>query len=375
MNKSFNSFALEQKIGQLFIIGIAGTDFETVSRQLLREITPGGICLFSRNLRTANQTRRLLENIAESLPVKPILTLDQEGGPVDRLRRVVTPMPSVRDISVRGSLADAAELARITAEVVRILGFNMNFAPVADVLDEEREKFSNNLYSRIFGKSVGEVSEFVDVYLENLQAGGCLGAVKHFPGLGATEVDSHDELPTVNISKEELYNIDIEPYRKSLANRRVFAVMVGHAAYPQTDLQETASNGKLLPASLNFKITSKLLRDELGFGGLVITDDLEMGAIMKHFGIGEACKMAIIAGVDMLSICAERKNITDGFQSVLQAVRDGEISEARIDESLDRIFQFKSLLQEPLDFSEDRLRELSNEIAALNERLDYQYGG
>lgn len=363
------SLTLDQKIGQLFFIGITGTDVDTETAELLENVAPGGVCLFSRNIRQAAQTRKLLSDISEKLPVQPILSIDQEGGLVDRLRRVVTPMPSVHNLTAKAGVEEVKELAQITAEIVRILGFNMNFAPVVDVVDGEREKFSNGLQSRAFGKSVDEVINLAGVYLDELQRNGCPGSLKHFPGIGAAEVDSHDELPPVNIDNETLYNVDLKPYKELIKDRNVHAVMVGHAAYPLTGLQERDASGKLLPASLNHKITTKLLREELGFDKLVVTDDLEMGAILKNYGIGEACAMAIEAGNDMLLICASQTAIKDGYNFLREAVRTGRISETRINESVKRISEFKNLLSPPLSFDESRIAELSKSIEQLNAKL------
>jgi beta-N-acetylhexosaminidase len=145
--------------------------------------------------------------------------------------------------------------------------------------------------------------------------------------------------------------------------------MVAHASYPKTGLQQVSLDGKLLPSSLNENVINGLLRTELGFDGLVITDDLEMGAIVKHFGTGEACVLAINAGADMLAICADAGRIREGFQAVLDAVNDGRISQPRLNESLDRIEAAKSLLQEPLPFNTKRLAELSDQVVRLNEEL------
>lgn len=363
------SLTLEQKIGQLFFIGIPGAEIDAETDKLLEKITPGGVCLFSRNIRQAEQTRKLLTNISEKLPVPPILSIDQEGGLVDRLRRVVTPMPSVHNLTTKGSVAEVKEMAQLTAEIIRILGFNMNFAPVVDVVDETREKFSNGLHSRAFGKSVDDVVDLAGAYLAELQSSGCPGSLKHFPGLGATEVDSHDELPSVNINNETFYSIDLKPYKEFIENNSAQSVMVGHAAYPSTDLQEQDANGKLLPASLNHKIITKLLREKLGFNKLVVTDDLEMGAILKNYGIGEACAMAIEAGNDMLLICANQAAINEGYDFMMEAVRASRISEARIDDSIERISEFKKLLQSPPAFDESRLATLSKRIEQLNAKL------
>jgi beta-N-acetylhexosaminidase len=268
------------------------------------------------------------------------------------------------------TLEDTKNFAMMTAEIIRMLGFNMNFAPVVDVIDESRANSYNGLYSRAFGKSKSEVVEFAKEYLENLQYNGCLGCLKHFPGIGASQTDSHEELPIVYLTGDELFEIDLFPYRRLLPTKIVHSVMIAHASFPRFDLQETDNNGKLLPSSLSFNIVTKLLREELAFQGVAITDDLEMGAIVKNYGIGEACQMAISAGVDMLAICANTNFIREGFNSILDAVKTGDISESRIDESLRRISHLKSLMKPPLPFNAKRLQILSDEIVKLNNTIN-----
>ena len=205
--------------------------------------------------------------------------------------------------------------------------------------------------------------------MRTLHTKGIIGCLKHFPGLGATQVDSHEELPTVKISETELFSTDLFPYRELITSTNVQAIMAAHAAFPNVGLQETGQNGKLLPSSLSYKFVTTLLRGELQFDGLVITDDLEMGAIVKNYGIGDACKMAVAAGADMLAICADPNAVREGYDAVLQAVNDGEISLDRIDESLIRIASIKTMFSEPPTFDPDRLEKLSNEIAAFNDQL------
>ncbi|MBA3631837.1 MAG: glycoside hydrolase family 3 protein [Acidobacteria bacterium] len=371
MLEQIPDLSLQQKIGQLFFIGISGVEVDENLRELFREISPGGVCLFARNIRTAEQVRRLLTDIRDILPVEPLLSLDQEGGVVDRLRRISTPMPSASSIKI---VEEARHLAEITTEVVRLLGFNMNFAPVVDAVDEKRRQFTNGLYSRTFGKSK-DVIELAGSYLKTLQANGCLGCLKHFPGLGASEVDSHEELPIVNLTRKDLLENDLSPYRELFKTGQVHAVMVAHASFPAFDLQETDSDGKLLPSSLSYNFVTKLLREELGFTGLTITDDLEMGAIVKNYGIGKACVLAINAGEDMLAICADADAVRGGFQAVLEAVKNGEISEKRINQSLQKIAHLKTLAQPPLPFDAARLAVLSEKIAELNKKVNYSYGG
>lgn len=367
MIDKLRSLPLEQKVGQLFFIGISWPEMDDPTRKLLKTISPGGVCLFSRNIRERSQTRELLDSICDELPVRPFLSVDQEGGLVDRLRRIMSPMPAANKIMTPET---AVELAEIIAEALLTLGFNMDFAPVVDVIDHERAETTNGLFSREFGRSKEDVVRLAGSFLNSLQAAGCVGCLKHFPGLGAAVVDSHEELPRVTISENEFVSIDLFPYRELLKTGDAKAVMVAHAAFPEVNLQETDKNGKLLPSSLSHSLITKLLRGELGFDGLVITDDLEMGAIVKNYGIGEACKMAVNAGVDMLAICADPDRIRKGYQAVLTAFESGEIDAERLDSSLSRIAELKTQLHLPLVFSSERLDTLSARITDLNEDLD-----
>jgi beta-N-acetylhexosaminidase len=362
----FSSLSLEQKIGQLFFIGISGPEMDAATRDILIEISPGGVCLFARNIKEAGQTRDLLDGLRCALPVTPLLSVDQEGGLVDRLKRIITPMPAASKIL---NAEDATRLGSIIGETLCILGFNMDFAPVVDVIDETRATYSNGLFSRTFGKSTEDAAIFAGEFLNALQANGIFGCLKHFPGLGASQVDSHEELPQVDISEGEFASIDLFPYGELIKKKEVHAIMAAHAAYPKHRLQESDENGRLLRSSLSYNFVTTLLRGELKFDGLIITDDLEMGAIVKNYGIGEACKMAVNAGADMLAICADPNSIRGGYDAVLNAARSGELSSDRIDESLERIAALKTILSPPIDFDPARLAQLSDDVAALNDRL------
>ena len=365
---SFDPRSLEQKVGQLFFIGISGPELDAATRELLDEVSPGGVCLFARNIRDAEQTRKLLDELRAYLPVTPLLSVDQEGGLVDRLRRIMTPMPAA---SKMRDADDAGRLGAIVGETLSILGFNMDFAPVIDVVNDERSKYQNGLLSRTFGSSKEDALTSAAAFLDSLQSNGIIGCLKHFPGLGASRVDSHDELPSIDISQNELDSIDLFPYssRERVNRLKAGAVMVAHAAYPQHTLQETGQNGKLLPSSLSYNFVTKLLRGNIGFDGIVITDDLEMGAIVKNYGIGEACKIAVNAGVDMLAICADTEAIRQGHRAVLSAVESGDITQQRLGMSLNRIAALKSKITSQRTFDPARLGQLSAEIAAFNAEL------
>ena len=366
MIEQLSSLSVEQKIGQLFFIGIGGPELDQATSSLLAEVSPGGVCLFARNIKGFVQTRELLDGIRRSSDIEPFLSIDQEGGLVDRLRRIMTPMPAASKLP---SPALAAEQGAIIGETLGILGFNMDFAPVVDVIDEERGKHSNGLFSRTYGASKKVAAEFAGAFLESLQSKNIIGCLKHFPGLGAAQVDSHEELPVVNIPAAELDDTDLFPYRKLLKTTDVHAVMAAHVCFPDHPLQEKDANGKLLPASLSYSFITKLLRGDMGFDGVVITDDLEMGAIMRNYGIGEACKMAVLAGVDLLAICADAENIRSGYKYVCDAVNNGEISIELIDASLARIAKVKAMLAVPPIFDTERLDALSAETASFAAKI------
>lgn len=356
----------EQKIGQLFFIGLPGASIDAEAEKLLTEIDPGGVCLFSRNIKEAGQTRALLDAVTERSSIIPFLSIDQEGGLVERLRRIMTPMPAANRFN---RTEDTEEFGEIIADALLTLGFNMNFAPVVDVIDNGRESSNNGMYSRAFGRNSNEVCELAGAFLTRMQEKGIIGCVKHFPGLGAASADSHEELPQITIAEEELFKKDLAPYRKLFRSNLPEMVMVAHAAYPNIGLQETDQNGRLLPSSLSSKIVTNLLRKELGFGGVAITDDMEMGAIVKNYGIGEACKMAVSAGNDMLAICAKPDAIREGFTAVLKAFENGELPESRLDDSLNRIASLKQKLSPPKPFDQEKISELSERTKELTARL------
>ncbi len=374
---SLLSLSLEQQIGQFFYIGLPGTELDAETRSLLQEVQPGGVIIFGRNVAEPKQLRDLVDGVRELLPVPPLIGVDQEGGLVDRLRKIITPMPSARTIREHGDLAGARGLGRITGEVLRILGFNMNFAPVMSIMTEERDLLSNGLYSRSFGRSPGEVLGYTTVYLRGLQETGMIGCLKHFPGIGAGEVDSHEEMPMVRLSHEDLVAQDLAPYIELFQRRddRVRCVMVSHGGFPNVDIRKGMTGGLLEPASLSHNIVTNLLRKEMGYQHLVVTDDLEMGAIAKHCEIEAATVRAFMAGEDMMLICAHPDIIRRGYQSLLSVARDGKLPKDRVRGSLKRINSLKSIVKPPAPFDIERIKELSDEIATLNEKLNYKYGG
>ncbi len=374
---SLYSLPPEQQVGQLFYIGLSGTELNEETRALIQHVQPGGIILFGRNVQSPQQVRDLLDGIREMLPIEPLFGIDQEGGLVDRLRKIFTPMPSARTIRQHGDLAAVRSLGRISGEVLRMLGFNMNFAPVMSIMTDERDLLSNGLYSRSFGRSPGEVLGYTTVYLRGLQETGLIGCLKHFPGIGAGEVDSHEQMPLVQLSHDDLIAQDLAPYIELFGRRddRVRCVMVSHGGFPNIDIRQEVTGGLLEPASLSHNIVTKLLREELGYQHLVVTDDLEMGAIAKHCEIESAVVRAFKAGEDMNLICAHPDIIRRGYDAMLASAREGKLAKDRMRASLKRIAAMKGIVKPPTPLDLDRFAELSEETARLNEKLNYRYGG
>jgi len=372
----FYSLPFEQQVGQFFFIGLTGTEVDAEARELIEEIKPGGIILFGRNIESPPQVRKLLDDARALVPTPLLCGIDQEGGLVDRLREVFPSMPSARALRQHGDLAGVRTLGQITGEILRMLGFDINFAPVMSIITKERSQLTNGLYSRSFGSSPGEVLGYTTVYMRGLQGTGCLGCLKHFPGIGAGAVDSHIEMPLVPLSRDDLLAQDLAPYIELFqrADDRVRVVMVSHGGFPNIDIKHGTTGGLIEPASISSRIVSKLLREELGYKHLVVTDDLEMGAIAKQFEIEDASVRAFDAGEDMLLICATPETIRRGYRGLLKAAKK-HVSERRMQASLKRIAATKALAKGPLPLDMDRYNKLSADINELNKRLEYVYPG
>jgi beta-N-acetylhexosaminidase len=373
---SLHTLPLEQQVGQFFFIGLSGPDLDAEARALIEEVQPGGIIIFGRNVKSPQQLRDLLDGVREMLP-NPLLGIDQEGGLVDRLRKIFTPMPAARTIRQHGDLAAARALGRITGGALRILGFNMTFAPVMSIMTDERDLLSNGLYSRSFGRSPGEVLGYTTVYLRGLQETGIVGCLKHFPGIGAGEVDSHEQMPLVSLTHDDLVAQDLAPYIELFQRKddRVRCVMVSHGGFPNIDIRQGTTGGLLEPASLSHNIVTTLLRRELGYQHLVVTDDLEMGAIAKHCEIEAAVVRAFLAGEDMMLICAHPDIIRRGYHSLLEVARAGKLPKDRVRGSLRRIAAMKAIVKPAAEFDLEKFKALSDETEKLNEKLNYKYGG
>ena len=273
-------------VGQHLFVGIPGKELTPGTRRWLNDIQPGGVILFARNIGTAGELRALGRALRTELKYRPLLAIDQENGRVNRLREIAGEQPTIAELKREGSVEKVEEFGRSTGRWLHQFCVDIDFAPVFDL---ELTDADNALRDRCWGKTAAEVITWAGAFLEGLEREGVTGCPKHFPGLGAAMLDSHDKLPMISRSREELLREDLQPYRHFM--RRLTAVMVSHGLYPAFDNQ---------PASLSRIVINDLLRRQLGFTGLVFTDDLEMGAIESF---EKAVVDAIHAGADMLLVC------------------------------------------------------------------------
>jgi beta-N-acetylhexosaminidase len=355
---------IEHRIGQLLIIGLPGPQVDASVRELLQTIQPGGVLLEKQNIESAEQLVELTSTVRSLSQVPPLIAIDEEGGRVDRLKDILAPLPSADILCAHGDAGLASQMGELTADALRSLGFNVNFAPVVDIPEDPAAE--NGLAGRYLGKSSGEVIGFASAYLEGLQRGGVIGVGKHFPGLGTTSVDSHASMPQVTLSREELRKRDLLPYIEMFTkiNSRLVAVMVAHAHYTAYD------SASPLPGSISKNIVNGLLRDELGFKGLSITDDLCMGAITSSHSLGEAAVMAIDAGNDMAMVCGTPEQATEAWQAMVEAANKGRITKTHINRSFDHIARIKSMVSPPHPLHETTIERLRDQIAELHQALE-----
>ena len=337
--------SLEQKVGQLFVVRVesaAGvmlgtngakggyTHLTDDMKNLLEEYPPGGFALFADNISSPDQLKALVDELNQSVPVKPILCIDEEGGMVARLGSNYSfDVPRVSNMAAIGATGDtrkAREAGRQIGKYLHDYGFTLDLAPVADVNSNPANVV---IGSRSFGSDPYLVSDMVDAFLDGLHEEGVGGCLKHFPGHGDTKGDTHKGTVKVEKTWDELLTCEIIPFEQNL--KKADAVMVAHIMLPGV-----TSDG--LPASLSKELITDRLRGELGFDGLVITDALAMGAVVNDYGSADAAVLAVEAGVDLLLM---PRDYETAYNAVLDAVNSGRISEERLDESVMRILMFK----------------------------------
>lgn len=325
------SMTTEEKVGQLLVAGIEGTEAGADAVQAVQEYQVGGVILFGRNVESGAQltalNNRLKELNAGNVPL--FLCVDEEGGLVSRMPPEVADLPSAYTFGQTGDPERCYQLGLALAAECRTFGFTLDFAPSLDV-------WSNPANTVIGKRALSTVAEEVARLgvreVDGLTDGGVVPVVKHFPGHGDTSVDSHQDLPVVDKTLEELMETELLPFVQAI-DAGAPAVMVAHILEEGIDPE--------LPASLSPKVVNGLLRETLGFDGMVCTDDLTMGAISNTYGMGEAAVLAVEAGCDLLLVCHQADNLTAARTALLEAVESGRISQERLDESVRRILTVK----------------------------------
>ena len=372
--------SLAEKAGRLLFIGLPVKTLDRRWRALLREVRPGGVILFGRNIETAAQVALLNAQIRDAVGQRVIIGVDQEGGLVDRFRAICEPMPSAKSVRNAGRTELAEQFGALSARVLRLLGFNMNFAPVLDLGGGNED---NGLRARTFGHNPETVSRLAGAYLDGLQEGGVVGCGKHFPGLGGSTVDSHRRLPIIQHTWEEIFERDLVPFLDLMFNRpgsRLHSVMVSHAAFPavseflqlwfrRTGDLPTLEGFHELPATVSGNVVMRLLRLVHKYDGLVITDDMEMGAVVQTLSVAEASLRAVEAGSDMVLICEKEANFDGARDLIVEAIREGRLSIRAVNASNRRMDDVLKMAGEPEQFDEDEFRAASSGMAELKEAL------
>lgn len=324
------TFTDEQLAGQRLMVGFEGTVFNEDLKFLIDTLKIGGVILFSINIKSPDQIEELCRSIqdyARSCGQPPLfIAVDQEGGQVARLKKPFTIFPGNPYMK---SDKDAVDFAEITAAELKQVGINMNMAPVMDVSPEGLESI---MEGRTFGDNPARVARLGVKIIEHLQLNKIMAVAKHFPGIGRTTLDSHLDMPVLHDELSALEQFDLIPFKAAIKGG-VSGVMLSHIFYPELDPR--------WPASLSPPIAGELLRQKMGFNGLVLTDDLDMGAIGKHFDIQGAIQQILSADIDLALICHKGPGIEIGFEEILKGITDNRDLKARGIESVDRIIKTK----------------------------------
>ena len=317
------------KVGQLLMIGIHGKTLNDDAKFMLNEYRVGGIILFDRNMESKDQVKSLITDInktSKSAGLTPLfIGIDQEGGAVARMEDQLTKVPPAEELG-KEPIEQAVSLAKQSGTELKDLGFNINFAPVADL---------GLTYGRSFSTNPDDVVRYASAVGKAYDEAGLWYSYKHFPGIGKTDVDLHADTSVVPVSKETLLNEDTKVFVDLIKQSKpnTYAIMVSHAMYPQIDPDH--------PSSLSKAIITDWLRKDMGYNGVVVTDDMDMGALAKHYTFGDMAVQSILAGSDILLVCHEYEHMQEAYNGLMKAVKDGRISKERLDESVKRILLMK----------------------------------
>ena len=345
----------QEKVGQLLVAGIGETEAGEDGLQAVQDYQVGGVILFGRNVESAEQLASLTNELkalnGDNTPL--FLCVDQEGGRVDRMPPEVDDLSSAYDYIAGGG--DPLERGKVLAAQCAAFGFNLDFSTCLDIWSNPDNTVIGD---RAYGSDPDTVTRAGLAVNEGLSQGGVIPVVKHFPGHGDTSTDSHVDLPVVDKTVEQLKEFELIPFQAAI-EAGTPCVMVAHILMTQIDPD--------LPASLSPKVVTGLLRQEMGFDGVVCTDDLTMGAISNTYGMGEAAVMAVEAGCDLLLVCHEADNLTAAREALLAAVDSGRITMERLDESVCRILSLKqeySLTNHPV--GQPDIEALNAQIGAIS---------
>ncbi len=330
------------------IVGLSGPELTSDEKSLFCEIQPAGYILFSRNLVSAEQIRGLTDSLNSISQHRPFISIDQEGGRVWRTREFSCAPPDAATFSKKATPRQIAQFGALTGQLLQILGINLNFAPVLD-LDHFPEE-NNGLRGRCWGNHSQTVVNNAGIFNRWMRKQTILSCGKHFPSNGLALSDPHHDLPVADASKEDLLKADLLPYTALMPE--LDAIMACHLHFPKIDPE--------MPASLSRTILTGLLRDQIGYNGLILTDDLDMGAIVNHYGRGNDIKLALEAGADIALICHNMANLSEVLNS-LQINEDPD--------SLLRIENQRFNLCRPPDFTESKWKDLNEEMNQLTSEV------
>ena len=350
---------LREQVGQLFIVGVEGTELSSVERAWLKLIRPGGIILFRRNIEQAAQVATLLREATELSAAPPFRCVDLEGGFVDRLRDLVAPMPSAAAVFASGKPQNFTRHGRLIAREAKALGFNVVLAPVLDLALHASQSV---MRTRVVSPSPLAVAAYALRFVTGLSAEGILGCGKHFPGLGGGTLDSHHATPRITRTLAQLWCEDLAPFRMLAPHLPL--MMVSHAAYPRANDRT--------PASISPFWIAAVLKKRIGYRGLVLSDDMEMGGILTHTSIEDAAVKAILAGTDLIEICRDPALILRAYEAVLIEAERSPAFRRRVASSCRRITEWKHRSLDahmPRPASDAQIGKIRAEVQRFSEEL------
>jgi beta-N-acetylhexosaminidase len=331
---SKSALELRQQVGQLLILGFDGTELSTRLRLTLATFQPAGIILFKRNIEEPAQVHALLNSAQKMVSTPMFHCVDMEGGTVDRLRDVIAPAPSVAEVFATGSARLFRKHGQLIGEEVRALGFNTDFAPTVDLAFETSRSVMG---TRTASDDPRQTIRYARAFFRGLREANVLGCGKHYPGLGEGNLDSHHELPSIDKPWKALWNEDLLPYRE--LRKDMPFVMVAHAAYPQV-------TGDRTPASLSKKWISAVLKKKIGYRGLIISDDLEMGGVLSAAPIEDAAVQTILAGSDLALVCHKEENVWRAYETLYSRAESDRKFAALVAARAARVLAFKRKARE-----------------------------